>query len=171
MVAAHASGASKPCPDSGCQGFYCRLAMPLSLAGALAAVVLLPPTVLTAVEPTVLVASRPVRAVVLAFLAIGAGVGGLGIPQLTLLGDLTPKHLYGRAFSIYQWSGDLGGALGSITGLGAARALGYGAVYGAGPAILLAVIPLAMHIRRKLRRRHRIAVPSALEGAERKDHG
>lgn len=112
---------------------------------------LLPATVLTALGLLVLAVSRSVSAVVPALLAIGAGAGGLGIPLLTVLGDLTPKHLYGRALSIYQWSGDLGGALGSIAGLEMGYALGYGAVYGAvGMVILLAVIPLAIHIRRQI---------------------
>lgn len=119
---------------------------PRHLATILTAL-LLPTKVLTVLGLMILTASRSVSVVVSALLAIGAGTDGLGIPLLTMLGDLTPKHLFCRALLIYQQSGDLGGALGAIAGLEMGDALGYGAV---GLVILLAVIPLAIHIRRKI---------------------
>lgn len=113
---------------------------------------LFPAAAVTGLGLMVLAASTSVGETVPALLAVGAGAGGLGIPLLTVLGDLTPTHLYGRALSIYQWSGDLGGALGSVAGLEMGYAVGYGAVYGAvGLMVLLVVIPLTMYIRRRVR--------------------
>lgn len=113
---------------------------------------LFPSALLIAFGFLVLSATASVGEVVPALLAVGAGAGGLGIPLLTVLGDLTPRPLYGRALSIYQWSGDLGGALGSIAGLEMGSAMGYGVVYGAAGMIILgAVIPLTIYIRRRIR--------------------
>ncbi|HET7312738.1 MFS transporter [Salinisphaera sp.] len=76
-------------------------------------------------------------------LCIGAGAGGLTIPMLTLLGDVAPAHAHGRALSVYQWSSDLGGALGPILGLMIGRWIGYGPSYVAvGLLILMMALPL-----------------------------
>ncbi|MES1930887.1 major facilitator superfamily protein [Salinisphaera dokdonensis CL-ES53] len=80
----------------------------------------------------------------LALLVIGAGSGGLTIPMITLLGDVAPRHLHGRALSIYQWSSDLGGALGPAAGLELGRAFGYGWSYGL---VGLAVLGMALPLR------------------------
>ncbi|MGB7757649.1 MAG: MFS transporter [Salinisphaera sp.] len=80
---------------------------------------------------------------ILGLLCIGAGAGGLTIPMLTLLGDVAPAHIHGRALSVYQWSSDLGGALGPILGLLVGRWIGYGPSYIAvGLLILLMALPL-----------------------------
>ncbi|MES1953188.1 MFS transporter [Salinisphaera hydrothermalis] len=80
---------------------------------------------------------------IIGLLCIGAGAGGLTIPMLTLLGDVAPSHIHGRALSVYQWASDLGGALGPILGLMAGRWIGYGPSYVAvGLLILSMVLPL-----------------------------
>ncbi len=87
-------------------------------------------------------ASHAVTAVI-ALAAVGAGSGALTIPLLTLLGDTSPRHLHGRALSVYQWSSDLGGALGPAAGLELGRVLGYDVTYVAvGMSMLLMVLPL-----------------------------
>ena len=79
----------------------------------------------------------------LALLVIGAGSGGLTIPMITLLGDVAPRHLHGRALSIYQWSSDFGGALGPAAGLELGHVLGYGWSYSlVGVAVLGMALPL-----------------------------
>ncbi len=80
----------------------------------------------------------------LALLVIGAGAGGLTIPMITLLGDIAPRHLHGRALSIYQWSSDLGGALGPAAGLELGHLLGYGGTYAV---VGLAVLGMALPLR------------------------
>ena len=61
----------------------------------------------------------------------------------SMLGDVAPRHLHGRALSVYQWSSDLGGAFGPAAGLELGRLFGYGPAYGAVAAsILLMAVPL-----------------------------
>lgn len=80
---------------------------------------------------------------VVGLICIGVGAGGLTIPMLTLLGDVAPAHIHGRALSVYQWSSDLGGALGPILGLMMGRWVGYGPSYVAvGLLILVMALPL-----------------------------
>ena len=87
--------------------------------------------------------------VVLGLLLVGAGSGALTIPLLTLLSDVTPRHLHGRALSVYQWSSDFGGAAGPIAGLELGQAFGYDLVYVVVGAILLAMaLPLRALIAR-----------------------
>ncbi|MES1924778.1 MFS transporter [Salinisphaera sp. T31B1] len=79
----------------------------------------------------------------LGLLVIGAGAGGLTIPMITLLGDIAPRPLHGRALSIYQWSSDFGGALGPAAGLELGRWLGFGWTYAVmGVAVLSMAFPL-----------------------------
>lgn len=88
----------------------------------------------------------------LALLVIGAGAGGLTIPMITLLGDIAPRHLHGRALSIYQWSSDLGGALGPAAGLELGHLLGYGGTYAVvGLAVLGMALPLRWLVRHERR--------------------
>ena len=76
-------------------------------------------------------------------MVIGVGSGGLTIPLLTLLGDVAPAHLHGRALSVYQWSSDFGGALGPAAGLELGRLLGFGPSYaGVGLLMLVMTLPL-----------------------------
>lgn len=90
---------------------------------------------------------------VIGLLCVGAGAGGLTIPMLTLLGDVAPAHIHGRALSVYQWSSDLGGALGPILGLMVGRWIGYGPSYIAvGLLILIMALPLR-HLAADERRR------------------
>lgn len=92
--------------------------------------------------------ARSVPVAMLALLVIGAGSGGLTIPMLTLLGDITPPHLHGRALSVYQWSSDLGGALGPAAGLVLGRLSGYAWTYAAvGLAVLGMTLPLRWLVR------------------------
>ena len=85
-----------------------------------------------------------------ALLVIGVGSGGLTIPLLTLLGDVAPAHLHGRALSVYQWSSDFGGALGPAAGLELGRLLGYGPAYaGVGVLMLAMTLPLCWLIARE----------------------
>lgn len=85
-----------------------------------------------------------------ALLVIGVGSGGLTIPLLTLLGDVAPAHLHGRALSVYQWSSDFGGALGPAAGLELGRWLGFGPSYaGVGVLMLAMALPLCWLIARE----------------------
>lgn len=80
----------------------------------------------------------------LSLLVIGAGAGGLTIPLITLLGDIAPAHLHGRVLSMYQWSSDLGGALGPAAGLELGHVFGYGATYAL---VALAVLGMTVPLR------------------------
>ena len=64
--------------------------------------------------------------------------------MITLLGDIAPRHLHGRALSIYQWSSDFGGALGPAAGLELGHLLGYGGTYAV---VGLAVLGMALPLR------------------------
>lgn len=108
---------------------------------------LLPAMLILATGFGVLAVAHHAATTVAALLAVGAGSGALTIPLLTLLGDACPRHLHGRALSVYQWSSDLGGALGPAVGLELGRILGYETTYmvvGAG--LLLMVLPLRLLI-------------------------
>ncbi|RJS93493.1 MFS transporter [Salinisphaera sp. Q1T1-3] len=88
-----------------------------------------------------LAAHTPVA--VVGLVLAGAGAGGLTIPMLTLLGDVAPADLHGRALSVYQWSSDIGGALGPMLGLSVGRWLGFGPTYAlVGLAVLMMALPL-----------------------------
>lgn len=83
-----------------------------------------------------------------ALLVIGVGSGGLTIPLLTLLGDVAPREMHGRALSVYQWSSDLGGALGPAIGLELGRWCGYELGYALiGLAMLGMALPLYLLVR------------------------
>lgn len=70
--------------------------------------------------------------------------------MLTLLGDISPRHLHGRALSVYQWSSDLGGALGPAVGLGLGAQFDYGGTYAAVGLIMLGMaVPLRRLIARE----------------------
>ncbi|MGN8160062.1 MFS transporter [Salinisphaera sp. RV14] len=81
---------------------------------------------------------------IIGLLLIGAGAGGLTIPMLTLLGDVAPARIHGRALSVYQWSSDLGGALGPVLGLMCGRWIGYGQSY---VAVGLLIVAMALPLR------------------------
>lgn len=79
----------------------------------------------------------------LALAAVGLGSGALTIPLLTLLSDSAPKSAQGRAMSLYQVYGDLGGSVGPIVGLQVGAVTGYGPIYlGIAAALVLAAAPL-----------------------------
>ncbi len=104
---------------------------------------LLPAMLLVAAGFGLLALATDVAVAVLALLVIGGGSGALSIPLITLLGDVSPPHLHGRALSVYQWSSDLGGALGPIAGLELGHAFGFEVIYLAvGAAMLVLVVPL-----------------------------
>lgn len=106
---------------------------------------LLPAMLLVAAGFVGLALTTDVTITVVALLVVGAGSGALTIPLLTLLGDVAPKHLHGRALSVYQWSSDLGGALGPVVGLELGHDFGYEVIYFAvGAAILVLVLPLRL---------------------------
>lgn len=90
---------------------------------------------------------------IVGLLCVGAGAGGLTIPMLTLLGDVAPAHIHGRALSVYQWSSDLGGALGPILGLVVGRWIGFGPSYVAVGLLILLMIPPLRHLAADERRR------------------
>lgn len=114
---------------------------------------LLPAMALVALGFLALGLATNVAMAAFALLVIGAGSGGLTIPMITLLGDVSPRHLHGRALSIYQWSSDFGGALGPAIGLELGRYMGYGWTYGAvGLAVLGMSLPL-MRLAQQERRR------------------
>lgn len=76
-------------------------------------------------------------------LCVGIGSGGLTIPMLTLVGDVAPAAVHGRALSVYQWSSDLGGAAGPILGLVVGNWIGFAPLYvAAGLCIVLMALPL-----------------------------
>lgn len=111
---------------------------------------LLPAMLLVAIGFVGLGLAESVTAALIALLAIGAASGGLTIPMLTLLGDVSPQHLHGRALSVYQWASDFGGALGPAAGLEMGAALGYGITYAAAGVLMLAmVVPLRSLITTK----------------------
>lgn len=115
---------------------------------------LLPAMLLVAVGFVLLGQAVDIRLAVLALLLVGIGAGGLSIPMLTLLGDVTPAHLHGRALSVYQWSSDLGGAVGPALGLVFGPMIGYGWLYGAvGVAILGMALPLRMLVAEERRQK------------------
>ncbi|HVA55709.1 MAG TPA: MFS transporter [Gammaproteobacteria bacterium] len=112
---------------------------------------LLPAMLMVAGGFIALGAAGHVITVVLGLILVGAGSGGLTIPLLTLMGDVTPRHLHGRALSVYQWSSDFGGAAGPIAGLELGNAFGYDATYAAvGVIMLLMALPLRALIARNL---------------------
>jgi len=109
---------------------------------------LLPSMALVAVGFVALGQATNVVTAAIALFVIGAGSGGLTIPLITLLGDVSPRHLHGRALSIYQWSSDFGGALGPMLGLELGRYLGYGWTYGAVGLVVLGMsLPLMRLVR------------------------
>lgn len=92
--------------------------------------------------------AQSVPVLTIGLLLVGAGSGALTIPLLTLLGDVSPKHLHGRALSVYQWSSDFGGAAGPIAGLEAGHWLGYRMTYIAAGLMMLAMaLPLRWLIK------------------------
>lgn len=119
---------------------------------------LLPAMLLVAIGFVLLGQAGQVGLAIVALLLVGIGAGGLSIPMLTLLGDITPAHLHGRALSVYQWSSDLGGAVGPALGLVFGPMIGYGWLYGGvGVAILGMVLPLRMLVAEE--RRQSAATP------------
>lgn len=85
----------------------------------------------------------------LSLLLVGGGSGGLTIPLLTVLGDVSPRELHGRSLSVYQWSSDFGGAVGPAAGLELGHAVGYEMTYlVVGLAMLAMVVPLRVLIAR-----------------------
>ncbi|MGH8399953.1 MAG: MFS transporter, partial [Gammaproteobacteria bacterium] len=91
--------------------------------------------------------AQHVSILLLGLLLIGAGSGSLTIPLLTLLGDAAPRHLHGRALSIYQWSSDLGGAVGPAAGLESGGLFGYDITYAVVGLMMLAMaVPLRLLI-------------------------
>ncbi len=104
---------------------------------------LIPAMLVTAGGFLILGISAHVLTAVCGLLMVGAGSGGLTIPLLTLLSDVTPRPLYGRALSVYQWSSDFGGAAGPIIGLELGHAFGYTPVYAVvGAVMLVMAVPL-----------------------------
>lgn len=86
----------------------------------------------------------------LCLMVIGLGSGALTIPLLTLLSDLAPAQAQGRATSVYQVYGDIGGSAGPIVGLQLGAMFGYGLIYlGVAAALLLAMAPLYWLVRRE----------------------
>ncbi|MGD8429716.1 MAG: MFS transporter [Ectothiorhodospiraceae bacterium] len=111
---------------------------------------LLPAQLMVAAGFVALGLADSVTATALALLLVGAGSGGMTVPLLTLLGDLAPRHLHGRALSVYQWSSDFGGALGPAVGLEFGHALGFGATYiGVGIVVVCLTLPLRAAMRRR----------------------
>lgn len=109
--------------------------------------VLLPAMLLVAIGFGLLGQAMNAAMAVVALLLVGIGAGGLSIPMITLLGDITPVHLHGRALSVYQLSSDLGGSVGPALGLVFGPIIGYGWVYGlVGVAILGMALPLRLLI-------------------------
>ena len=113
---------------------------------------LFPATLIVTAGFVVLGLAAHVVTAVIALAAVGAGSGALTIPLLTLLGDTSPRHLHGRALSVYQWSSDLGGALGPAAGLEMGRVLGYDTTY---VAVGLAMIVMVLPLRRLIARHER----------------
>ena len=110
---------------------------------------LLPAMLMVACGFVGLAMARHVATAVFGLILVGAGSGALTIPLLTLLSDVTPRHLHGRALSIYQWSSDFGGAAGPIAGLELGNVFGYDIVYVAvGVTMLAMALPLRALIAR-----------------------
>jgi MFS family permease len=96
-----------------------------------------------------------------ALAAIGLGSGALTIPLLTLLSDKAERHAQGRAMSLYQVYGDIGGSLGPIVGLQCGVLVGYGPIYlGVAAAMLVVAAPLYWLVRQE-RDGHRRATEEA----------
>lgn len=92
---------------------------------------------------------------------VGIGLGGINIPLMVMLGDITTPDRYGRTIGIYQVMGDLGGSLGPITGLAAIRHFGSTSTLLAITAVTTIMLPLALIVRhRELVREHTGVHPS-----------
>ncbi|NII09576.1 MFS transporter [Oleiagrimonas sp. C23AA] len=86
----------------------------------------------------------------LALAVIGLGSGALTIPLLTLLSDTASQRTQGRAMGLYQVYGDIGGSLGPVVGLQLGAMNGYGPIYLAVAAAMLATaLPLYWLVRRE----------------------
>jgi MFS family permease len=110
---------------------------------------LLPAMLMVAAGFVLIGLAQQVSLLLFGLLLVGAGSGSLTIPLLTLLGDVAPRHLHGRALSIYQWTSDLGGAAGPAAGLEFGAWFGYEITYAAvGLAMLAMVLPLKFLIAR-----------------------
>ncbi len=84
---------------------------------------------------------------------MGLGMGGISIPLLTLLGDLTEEARRGRVVGIYQLFGDVGGSLGPILGVELVTVVGFVPTYLGVGTLLLAIVPLLAWLWRGERRR------------------
>lgn len=117
-------------------------------SGQARAVMLLPASLVMAVGYVLLALATNSALAALALCLVGFGIGGINIPLMVLLGDLTGRERYGRSVGIYQVLGDLGGSLGPIIGLAAIHH------YGSRPTLLviavalLVMVPLAVGLRR-----------------------
>lgn len=109
---------------------------------------LLPAAVLTAAGFVGLGLAQQAWDVALALAAIGFGSGALSVPLLTLLSDTAAPATQGRAMSLYQVYGDVGGSIGPIVGLQLGVLSGYGPIYLAvAVAMVLLAIPLGWLVR------------------------
>lgn len=109
--------------------------------------VLLPATFLLAGGYVMLALAPGTGMAAVALCLVGIGLGGINIPLMVMLGDLTTPDRYGRTVSIYQVFGDLGGSLGPITGLVAIHHFGARDALLAVAAVALVTVPLAIALR------------------------
>jgi MFS family permease len=94
-----------------------------------------------------------------ALVAIGIGTGAVVVPLLTLIGDLVPPGLRGRATAIYQMASDLGSTIGPIVGLVLGVRFGFLAIYAGVALLFLVSLPVVVVLVRAERRAH--AAPRA----------
>lgn len=119
---------------------------------------LLPATILTAAGFVGLGLAHQAWDLALALAAIGFGSGALTVPLLTLLSDTAAPAMQGRAVSLYQVYGDIGGSIGPIVGLQLVVLTGYEPVYlSVAVAMLLLAIPLGWLVRRERAQQRRAA--------------
>jgi MFS family permease len=111
---------------------------------------LLPAAFLSALGFAGLALALSVWQIALALAAIGLGSGALTIPLLTLMSDTASRPMQGRAMSVYQVYGDIGGSVGPIIGLQLGVLVGYGPIYiGVACAMILITVPLWRLVRRE----------------------
>jgi len=105
--------------------------------------IVLPALGVLAVGFALLADARSLPMTLLSLAAFGAAMGGISIPLIAIVGDLSPPAMRGRAVGLFQMFGDGGGSLGPIVGVWAGLHLGFTVTYTALAVFVLACLPLA----------------------------
>ena len=109
----------------------------------------LPALVITILGFLLLSFSYHLASLIAALVMLGIGMGGLSIPLLALLGDITPPAQRGPVVGAYQVFGDIGGSLGPILGLYALTEFGTVATFLGMAVIMLSALPFVIGLLRQ----------------------